>query len=123
MYPDHSSGVERNVGHQLSKWYISVNELKSACMHAFFLNLDQITENAGQLLSKDARKKWEQHFDRSFIDPVCSQLEASVNKALDLISNDDQQGVVVVLFTETIYTILDCRTRPVVLSGIRKSHS
>ncbi len=57
-----------------------------------------VAANVNQLRSKTARKEWEQQFNVSYIEPVLNQLEVLVAKALDLVANDDQQGVVLPMY-------------------------
>ncbi len=51
------------------------------------------SSNVNQLQSKTARKEWEQLFNISYIEPVLNQLEVVMAKALDLVANDNQQGM------------------------------
>ncbi len=46
-----------------------------------------------QLHNKKARNEWEQQLNISYIEPVINQLEVFVAKALNLVANDDQQGL------------------------------
>ncbi len=52
-----------------------------------------VSANMNQLHSKKARNSWEQQLNLSYIKPVLNQLEVFMAKALDLVTNDDQQGL------------------------------
>ena len=52
-----------------------------------------IAANVKHLQSKDARKHWEKLFSVTYVEPVLTSLDAAIAGALDIVANDDQQGV------------------------------
>ncbi len=73
--------------------------------------------NVNQLQDKNARKEWERQFNITYIEPVLNQLEVSMAKALDLVANDDQQGLHFTLYD--LYThCVHPRSRSSVLLGL-----
>ena len=49
--------------------------------------------NTKLLNSKPARHEWELLFNDSYIEPVLKTLEKNMSKAMDLVANDDKQGL------------------------------
>lgn len=45
------------------------------------------------LKSKQSRFDWERVFNDSYIEPVLKTLEKTMSKAMDLVANDDKQGL------------------------------
>ena len=45
------------------------------------------------LSTKDARKQWEKEFSDHYIQPVLGKLDVRIHNAVDLIANDDKQGI------------------------------
>lgn len=82
-----------------------------------------MTTNVNHLHSKEARKEWEQLFSTSYIEPILSNLEPFVAGALDLVVDDDQQGVILLSYHmhyAILHSILNSRARQIVLPGLRK---
>ena len=59
---------------------------------SFYITASAEIDSIKKLQSKAARRKWEQLFQKLFIDPVLSDLDASIVNTLDRISSDEQQG-------------------------------
>lgn len=45
------------------------------------------------LNTKNAREHWEKEFNAHYIQPILGDLDAQINRAMDLIANDDHQGI------------------------------
>ena len=51
-----------------------------------------VVQTVSSLEAKEARKEWERIFNQHYIQPVLSNLDQNLARAMDLIANDDQQG-------------------------------
>ena len=49
-------------------------------------------QTVSSLEAKEARKEWERIFNQHYIQPVLSNLDQNLARAMDLVANDDQQG-------------------------------
>lgn len=68
-----------------------------ACSHIMirllFLSLAGTIATVNSLNAKNAREHWEKEFNTHYIQPILSDLNAQVTRAMDLVANDDKQGL------------------------------
>ena len=53
----------------------------------------EIIATVNSLNAKNAREHWEKEFSARYIQPVLGQLDARLNVAMDAITSDDKQGM------------------------------
>ena len=54
-------------------------------------------ESAKSLNSKVARGEWERLFNLSYIEPVIEKLDEKMKEAMNLVAEDDKQGICLTL--------------------------
>ncbi len=58
-----------------------------------FSSLAGAIATVNSLNAKNAREHWEKEFNTHYIQPILGDLNAEVNKAMDLVVNDNPQGL------------------------------
>ena len=54
---------------------------------------DRAIQTVNTLGTKEARQTWERVFNQHYIQPVLTNLDKNLAIAMDLVANDDQQGL------------------------------
>lgn len=55
------------------------------------------------LTAKTAREQWEKEINIHYIQPVIGDLDTQVNKAMDLVANDDYQGIILRSYKNALF--------------------
>ena len=61
-------------------------------MHVYFVIALEIMD-IKHLQTKEARRKWEQIFNDSYLKPILTTLDMSITRTMNSITSDDQQGI------------------------------
>lgn len=58
------------------------------------MHIADVIPTVNSLNTKNARELWEKEFNALYIHPILGNLDAKLHDAVDLIANDDKQGII-----------------------------